>query len=390
MATWRVNSYGYPNPFMPSQSAEKAWEMFVSFTKFNSYRGLKKHWESHPKRPVDSHAVESWKANFEECGIIYVLSGDDGIHITAGGRQLLAAAKANDDREFAWIGLNLLLRYPLRGNGRRSRGAEHNESDLLLYWFVLATLLELKGFWHSELFRVLSAVFARDQAPKALEVVRGLRSRKVEISNYLDPSGGHSGAVYNAINQVMVKGSLNHMLFTSDRRDSIFIGGESENFWHVREEFRDVVELALGGQAQQLPPGCGAGATLIQRLPGAPKFANEQSYFDYAGAPVQDLRIAISQTHSEPAPAVQYGTDVVYLLTATTHFQRLDASRIVGPVHVLCVLAIGQRVLVDDELAFTYMVEDKVMDPTGQVTVMLRRARPIHDHDYVLALFKEA
>src|SRR5947207_993183 len=101
---WRVNSYGYPNPFSSSQNARQAWETFLSFFDFSSYRKLKEFWESGDAgRLLDSHAVESWKATFEEFGLLYVLSRTNEIQITPAGIQFREAAEARDQDEFGWI-----------------------------------------------------------------------------------------------------------------------------------------------------------------------------------------------------------------------------------------------------------------------------------------------
>lgn len=384
MATWRVNSYGYPNPFVERPRARGAWEMFGSFRNYNSYAALKGFWENHQERPVTSHAVESWKSTFEEFGLLYVLAGEDEVHQTPGGQQLSTAAEQDDDREFAWVGLSLLLRYPLRGNGRRSRGNDFDQSDLLLYWFLLASLVELEGIWQSELSRLLCGVFQRSEAPAAIEKIQACRTGADDLLRYPDPTDGNYG-VYNNLNQVMVHGSLNHMLFTSSKEDSPYVLGEKENRWSVTDEYRDIMELALGGQAASLPSGCAA-LPLSDRMPQALGPAGEQEFFDSLGATVPDLAVAEQQARSSAAPTSVYGGETVYLLSAGRHFTRVDSAHILGPVHLLCVLKKNQRVIVDDELGFTYIVEDKTLD-RGKVSVRLRQARPIKNRAYVLELF---
>jgi hypothetical protein len=391
--TWSVNSYSYPNPFQGSASgqtaawAQGAWEMFESFAQRPSYASVKTYWENHPSRPVKPHAVESWKATFEEFGLLYVLSKSDNVVVTGGGHQLVAAASADDEREFAWIALNLILRYPVRGeSGRRSLGDDFDKSDLLLYWYLHAALIELDGFWQAELFRVLAQVFRRSEAQGAIELVREMRSGTIDITTYLDPSGGGSGGVYNTLNQVLNHGSLNHMLFTSSRKESRYFGGTSENWWHINDDFRDLIELALGGQVRPLPAGCATQASLMQRMPSALNPPDEQAYFDYVGAQVTPLAEAQATAAAAAAPTVEYGGEGVFLLSEGRHFTRVDALHIVGPVHVLCVLAGERRVIVSDHLERTFMVEHKEL-AGNEVVVRLRPARPILDHDYVAALF---
>lgn len=386
MATWAVNSYSYPNPFQERGPAQGSWDMFQSFVERHSYASVKTYWETHPGRPVSPHGVESWKAAFEQFGFLYVLSSDDNVVATPGGRQLLAAAAAGDDREFAWIGLNLLLRFPLRGtSGRRSRGAAFEQSDLLLYWFLHAARIELDGLWHSEVFRVLSQVFQRSDAQAAIDLVRHLRIQRVDMADHGDPSGGRRSGVYNVLNQVLVQGGLNHMLLTSSPEDSPYFD-ERENWWFLQDEFRDIVELALGGQAQPLPAGCATQASLMQRMPAAPNFSDEQSYFDYLGADVTPLAKVQAHAEANAAPLADVEGVTVFLLTEGEHFTRRDANHIVGPVHALCVLADERRVIVSDDLERTHMVEHKEL-AGNEVVVRLRAARPIIDRDYVEALF---
>lgn len=393
MPTWRVNSYSYPNPFQNSAAgqtaarAQAAWEMFESFAERTGYGSVKTYWENHPSRPVQPHAVESWKATFEEFGLLYVLSRSDAVVITPGGQQLLAAAAADDEREFAWTALNLILRYPVRGEaGRRSRGDDFEQSDLLLYWYLHAALVELDGFSQQELFRVLAHVFRRSEAQAAVDLVRQLRAGTADISQYPDPSGGASGGVYNALNQVLNHGSLNHMLFTSSKEDSRYFADTRENWWFVRDEYRDLIELALGGQVQPLPAGCAAQASLMQRMPAAPTHGDEQSYFNYMGAAVTPLAEAQAHAEAAAAPTVEYGGEAVFLLTEGQHFTRGETNHIVGPVHALCVLAEERRVILSDDLQRTYMVEHKEL-AGNEVVVRIRPARPIIDPDYVMSLF---
>jgi len=387
MPTWTVNSYSYPNPFQTSGPARGSWAMFESFIERSSYASIKTHWENHPDRPVQPHAVESWKATFEEFGLLYVLSATDDVVVTPGGHQLVAAARANDEREFAWVGLNLLMRYPLRGKaGRRSRGDEFERSDLLLYWFLYATLVDLDGFWQQELFRVLSLVFRREDAQPAVDLVRRFRNGEADIQNYADPSLGKTGGIYNALNQVLVHGSLNHMLFTSSKAPSRYFAGAQENWWYVKDDSRDLIELALGGQMEPLPAGCASQASLMQRMPAAPNPVDEEAYFGYVGAPVTPLADAQEQAELAAAPTVEYAGEAVFLLSEGQHYTRRDDRHIVGPVHALCVLAEERRVILSADLDRTYMIEHKEL-AGNEVHITLRPARPILDKAYVTGLF---
>jgi hypothetical protein len=388
MSTWRVDSYGYPNPFTSSH-AKRSWDFFESFSTNRSYAAVKSLWESHPTQPVDAHTVESRKSAFEQFGLLYVLTSTDRVVLTPGGKQLLAAASARDQREFAWIGLNLLLRYPLRGKtGRRPRDLDHQGSDLLPYWFFHAAMLELDGLSQHEMFRVVGQIFKRADGPGAIDRVRAGRTNPSTIAQLQDPTGGRSGAVYNALNQVLVAGGLNHMVLTSSMEPSTYSPGTNENFWRYRGGFREIVELALGA-GTSLPSGCASGVRLTARMPAARGFPDEEAYFEYAGAAVTPLPEALAASLVAPAPSVQYGGESVRLLTAGKHFTRVDADHIVGPVQSLCVLSLERRVLVSDDLAVTHMVENKELLGGDRVQVRLRRARPVLDLAYVQSLFED-
>jgi hypothetical protein len=247
-------------------------------------------------------------------------------------------------------------------------------------------MTDLDGLWQQELLRVVAHAFTRTDARLAVDRVRRVRDGTADINEWPDPSGGKTGGVYNALNQLMVAGSLNHMLFTSSPLDSQHFPGRKENWWQVRDEYRDIIELAVAGQDHPLPTGCARQAALVDRMPAAPDYSQEREYFDYVGAPVIPLAEAQAQVEAAAAPAVEYGGEVVFLLSEGQHFIRIDDQHIVGPVHSLCVLAEERRVIVSDNLDRTYMVEHKEL-AGNQVTVRLRQARPIIDRDYVAGLF---
>src|SRR5579885_3166965 len=173
---WRVNSYGYPNPFVQERKAKEAWVTLKSFYErdYGAYTSLKEFWESHRPRKLDSHAVESWKATFEEFGLLYVISRSNKITITPAGKQFYEAAVQEHEEDFVWIGLNLLLRYPLQGPPRgRHKSPAHGTSDLLPYRFLYSAMRDLGDyFWWTELERVFCRVFATSEAKPAVEAVR--------------------------------------------------------------------------------------------------------------------------------------------------------------------------------------------------------------------------
>ena len=275
MPIWKVNSYGYPNPF-GGRNARRAWQTFESFRDGASYREIKDEWGRHPARPLSAHSVESWKSAFEEFGLLYVLTGGDEVHVTPGGAQIVSAADAGSRGEFAWIGLNLLFRIPLRGKaGRRPHGREFERSDLLLYWFLLAAFVELGHLWQSEYSGVIARVFMRDEMRDAIELVQALRRGDAP---HPDPVEGM--AAYNVLNQAMVHGSLNHLVFTSHRETNPRTG-EAENRWALDHAFVPTVRAALGVPADSVD--------VMSAMPAIPDFGDdERAYFDYLGAAVPD------------------------------------------------------------------------------------------------------
>lgn len=383
--SWRVNSYGYPNPFTTSR-AHSAWQKFETFLAQNSYRKLKDDWD---RRGLDPHAVESWKANFEECGLLYLISRDDTIQITPGGRQLKAAADAGNEREFAWIGTNLLVRYRLRGTtGRRPRKAPHDTSDLMPYWLVLAAALELDGLWQTELFRIIAGVFNLADAPAAIDRIRS--SREGTFNPMALPNLATPGAAYNALNQVAVKAGLNQMTLVKGPRPSPYDVGTQENYWRVPDGYRPIVELALGGTSTPAN-GCSIAPTSwIERMPSAPLYEDEQAHFTAVGAPVTPLADAehAASTAEVRAPTAIFGTEQVHLLTVGKHCSRPDSFTIEGATATLCVLAKDRRIVLNEDLSYTYLVKGKTLLFGPQVRVHLQRARPIQNAAYVRTLFE--
>src|ERR1700730_9074622 len=102
---WRVNSYGYPNPFNSDPNSQAAWGMFRSFCDHDNapYASLKAFWDSSAApRKVSSNSVESRKAAFEEFGLVYVISGSNTVKITPAGKQFLEAAERRNEQDFVW------------------------------------------------------------------------------------------------------------------------------------------------------------------------------------------------------------------------------------------------------------------------------------------------
>jgi hypothetical protein len=380
---WTVNSYSYPNPFNPSRFAKQAWATLESFTRFDSYTSLKEYWKSaSAPRLLDSHAVESWKATFEEFGLLYVLTRSDDIVITPAGRQFLAAGTAGNAREFGWIGLNLLLRYPLKGP-RRPKGPRHVESDILLYWFLYAAMRELQNYiWWSELTGVLCLVFRTDEAQGAIDTIRGLRSGKLSISDCPPPVSQPRGKFYNTMNQLIVHAGMYYMTMDGSN-DEAFYESKERRHW-INSDWLDLIDLALGDQINEAE--CDGGTRFVTRMPKAPEFADdEQAYFDYLGAAVPSMTAA---TPDVPVIHTTLGGGSVAILTQAAHYIVPEPLRIRGEVRNLCKLAKGQRVILSHDLAWSYIVEEKVRSNATDITVRLRQARPITNPQPIQALLE--
>lgn len=384
--SWRVNSYGYPNPFeeVPGRvraNARKAWEMFTSFTARTSYRDVKDFWAVQPRRTVKAHSVESWKATFEELGLLYVPQREDEVFITPGGRQQLRFAADGDLEAFCWVGVNLLLRYPLSGvPERRSRGPNFASSDLLPYWYLIACLLDNGGLWQSEFYHLATAftVEAARNCASFIPIVRSDSSRANGLANFNEDM---TGGPYNALNQVMVHGSLNHILFSSELQESPY--GRRENWWYVRSEYQDLLEAALGGR---VPSGCAAVSSFVERMPTAAPPIDEIGYFKYLGAevaprgtpPETGMRLRSTTIDDEYVPLLKTGED----------FMRIDLVWITGRVAKLCTLTPGMRVICDDDLTRSYKVVHKSL-AGPDVNVQLQPAKKIADPQHLLKRFQE-
>ena len=378
---WRVNSYGYPCFFSEGEAASNAWATLMTFFDFDRYDKLKEYWDS-PAAPwkLDHAAVESWKAAFEEFGLLYVLSRSNQITITPAGRQLKLAADKDDKNEFAWIGLNLLIRYPLRGP-RRAKSAAHTNSNLLLYRSWYAALLDLDGYiWWSELERILCRVFNTDELAGAITDIKQLRSDPKLIAAVNLPVANRKGGFYNSLNQIAVHAGMNHLLLGQDGTECPYGVTEPKRRHFIKREWLGMIRAALsnGGGVDQ----CAAGGSAIARLPIAPVFSSEQEYFDYLGASVAPM-VASGTT---ALSAVQLQGERVFILTEGAHYSRDEGSNIVGPVTMLCQLAKGQRIIVSHDERWTFLVELKELVDAARVRIHLRQARPITNINVIRAI----
>lgn len=381
MDYWRVNSYGYPCFFSDSEKSQEAWTTLLTFFDFTDYEALKAYWSSSSApRHLSSHAVESWKATFEEFGILYVESRSNKITVTPAGIQLREAAERDDREEFAWIGLNLLLRYPLRGP-RRPKSEAHRHSDLLLYRFWYAALLDLDGYiWWTELERILCRVFLTNEAAEAIEDIRTLRNHPDLITQVSMPVNQRQGGFYNSLNQVAVHAGMNHLLLGIDDLECPYGITEPKRRHFIRKDWGGMIRKALsdnGGSDQ-----CSTGGLAIARLPTAPSLGSEGEYFAYLGASVTPMSTRISPSL---ASVVMQG-EQVFFLAVDADYQPLDEHSIVGFTASLCQLARGQRVILSHDERWTYIVEAKGLVDANTVKVVLRRARPISNIEMIHAL----
>lgn len=374
MDYWRVNSYGYPSPFSDNDRALEAWSTFLSFFDFTSYSDLKDYWGStRSPRRLNAHAVESWKATFEEFGLLYVVTRSDRITITPAGRQFRQAGESGDENEFARIGLTLLMRYPLRGP-RRAKSPAHDGADLLLYRFVYAALRDLNDYiWWPEIERILCRVFSTSDALKAVQDIRSVRSDPSHLQNFDRPAATIKGGFYNSLNQVVVHAGMNHMLLIADNESDHYGTNERKRRHIIDRRWLPLVRQCLGGSNGG--SDCQSTRSAIERLPAAPTFAHEQEYFDYLGAAVSP----VPTVSSGPVGVVSLEGEAVAVLRRSEHYDILDTDRIVGSIDVLCQLSRGQRIILSHNEHWTFIVVQKEMSSSDKLSIIVRRARPISD-----------
>jgi hypothetical protein len=125
----------------------------------------------------------------------------------------------------------------------------------------------------------------------------------------------------------------------------------------------------------------------VDRLPTAPTFDNEQSYFDYLGAPVSSL-LAVSKAAAPKT--VNLAGDTVFVLKQGEHFEPVATDvlqrSIRGKTYVLCSIARNHRVILSSDKMWTYLVTAKAATGADTVQLSLRRARPISNIDPIETL----
>lgn len=388
---WRVSSYGYPNPFNPDAKSQNAWDTFLSFYQNDkeSYSSLKAYWES-PEAPhnLDSHTVESWKAAFEEFGLLYVISRSNTITITPAGRQFYEAVEQENKQDFVWVGLNLLFRYPVHGPPRgRSKSPAHGNADILPYRFLYSAMRDLGDyFWWTELERILCGVFSTSAARPAVDAVRDLRANPSEIEEYPLPVDNREGGFYNSLNQVANHAGMNHLVLDQENEGELYGPNESRRKHSIKRDYLSLVSAALGDPTSLT--NCVDSAMGVDRLPIAPTFTEEQAYFDYLGAAVPSL-LAAGATATPKAVVLAGNT--VFALRSGEHFESVsvdDQQRIVrGDTLTLCRIARNHRVILSTDLNWTYLVVRKDLVGPNAVRLSLRRARPIINMEPLETLF---
>lgn len=383
---WKVNSYGYPNPFSDAANPKGATEVLDAFLAETSYGKVKEQFAVGKPRSLDHAAVESWKATFEEFGILYVITGDDEVVVTPGGRQLLDARDAGDVKEFARVGVGLLIRYPLRGQRASRSGLE--SSDLLIHRAVLAAMLDLGGeIWRPEIAYILSGATSRAALAAAVTTVAGIRDGEdLDILAYEPPESLTSKNFYNMINQVFVHSGMNGLLLSNTTSDARFsdptVPGfnftSSRRVEHVLESAQPMIEEALGGGGAI---DCvGNAGSFVERLPAAPVFESEEDYFEYAGAAVQEG----NADGVGPVSATLDG-ELVWILKEKEDYE-LAGEAIVGPSSKLCAISLGQRLILSHDLERTRLVDAKVLTGDGRIELMVHEARKISDPSAVITV----
>jgi hypothetical protein len=223
-------------------------------------------------------------------------------------------------------------------------------------------------------------------AARVLEDVKSLRRNPMAIGECPVISDYGVGSFYNSLNQVFVHGSLNNLLLIKSTSSSLYGDNEKSRSHVIDSRFIELVKLALGGTALSLE--CFDDTSYVSRLPTARIFTDEQQYFDYLGAEVVD-RNFLSQSGSEPdIQAGKIGIDNVFILNTDRSQSGLESTT-QGTQESFCVLSVGSRVIFSGDRNWTHIVTGKEMSGPREITVTLRRARPITDAAAIKTLGSE-
>ncbi|UJA20950.1 hypothetical protein HJD18_12500 [Thermoleophilia bacterium SCSIO 60948] len=374
MATpWGIQSISYPNPLA---DGERTWNRLETFVQFEKYADAKA--SMTPKDNSKSTMVETLKAALESFGLLWVRP-DERIEVTPGGSQYIEAVNAQDERRVAWIGLNLLLRCPLGGPRGTWRRSAHRESDLPVYWALMASLLDLDGMIHwEELGRVLCVVESREALPGALDQIRAMRSGDLPLEKVPGPGGHHKGDLYNRLNMAMLHVGLGNLLVERSRDDHYVNQGGKARRESVRPNWpRESIELAMGSGG-----ACSLETPFAERLPVAFSGTDLEERFAILGAAVEDQPLSGA---SGPVK-VSLGPDDAWLIDE--YDMNVSEGAVEGPTTLLCRVAKGERVILRSVETHTFLVQDKVLK-AGGVELKIRPARLIRRPDIVRAEFKE-
>lgn len=368
MANWNIQSISYPNPLA---KGETEWKKLESFVEFESYAEARK--ALTPPGNKKTTTVETMKAAYESFGLLWV-DGDE-IRVTPGGRQYIDAVRDGNEKEAGWVGLNLLLRCPLAGP---RRNWTNPDSDLPIYWGILAVMLDAGGELHwEELGRVLAWVTAREDLRQAVDKIRALRDGSLSLSEVEAPGDHYNrGNLYNRLNMAMHHVGVGHML-TEKVNDSFYAErGGSRRVERILDGWqRQLIETALGGAScDGLPTG-----GWVDRVPAALDAADVEERFEILGAAVPPPQLA-------PVASTRLGGDMTWMVDPAQ--VTVAEMRITGPPNVMCGMAAGHRVALRGEGRRTFIVKDKQLAGEG-VQIDLRPARRISDPARVEKAFEE-
>ena len=359
---------------------------FLTFFDYTAYDDLKDWWDSgQGERQLNPSALESWKATFEEVGLLYVISRSNTITITPSGKALKEFADSNDINGFVWTGINLLIRYPLRGP-RRARSELHGSSDLFLYRFIYSAIIELDNYlWWSELERILCRVFSTDLAQNVISDIRLLRNNPDKIRDLSLPASQRKGAFYNSLNQVSNHASMNHLIFETIREHTPYkdyLAGEPDKKIVIRNEWLPLLKKAL--IADKPEALCTSGGSYMGTLPKFQGFDSEEDYFNFLGAPVLEYQ----SSSTTPLGSINLNGEQVIHLVEGKNYSSFSGLSITGPQSSLCQLSRQQRVILNSDQRWSYLVTDKKVVSPSEVTIQLSRARPITNYNQILKLLE--
>ncbi len=370
MPNWNIQSISYPNPLAAGQTEWEKLELFVEFESYSEAREALT-----PAGHQKTTKVETMKAAYESFGLLWV--HDDEIRVTPGGEQYIAAVRAGDEAEAAWVGLNLLLRCPLAG----PRGTwPHADSDLPVYWGILAVMLDADWqlYWE-ELGRAVARATTRADLPGALDTVLRLRAGTLSLGKVPAPGNHHHGDLYNRLNMAMHHLGLARML-TSKANDDLYVqqGGKRRVDRIVSGWPKELIEDALGGAET-----CGglAAGRWVDRVPAALTAIDVEERFAVLGAAVPPR-----PTDQSEIASTQIAGDLTWMIDPAR--VTVSGMHVIGAPSVMCSMAVGHRVALRGETQTTFIIKSKEI-AAGGVQVVLRPARRISDAARVETIFQD-